>query len=319
MKRLASIDIGTNTILLLIAEIDENKLKKNRIIYKVICDEHRIARLGEGVNQTGVINNEAIKRAISILVDYKKIIAKNITKNINSEDKSKYLRVVSTSAIRDSKNKDEVIKKLSKAIEHKVEMLSGEVEAELSYLGSKETNKSSIIIDIGGGSTEFISGDDSWINYKKSLDIGAVRITEMFFSNYPPTNNEINKANSFIKSQLSNLDLSVLKGDLYAVAGTPTSLTQIKLGLNNFDNEKIHLHKMSLDNLTEIIDILKSSSTHELINNYYVHPKRADVLLAGSLILYEYLKISDFKYFYTSTKGLRYGIILDMCKNNNCR
>jgi len=322
MKTVAGIDIGTNTILLLIAQLNDDKDdgknsdKKNDTndsnyypkIHKIIADEHRIARLGEGVNQSGIISDKALNRALDILEEYNNIL------DHHHIDK---LRVVCTSAVRDAKNKNQVLASLSKKIGVTVETISGEEEAELSFLGSTINNNNQKIIDIGGGSTEFISGENNQINYKISLNIGAVRITEMFFSSYPPSKTEISKANEFITAELKKLKLNNISKTLIAVAGTPTSLSQIALSLKKFQREEIHLHKMSINELKETINILKTNNLETLINKFYIHPKRADVLLGGALILLEFIKYLSINSFITSANGLRYGLVLNILKKNN--
>lgn len=306
MNTIAGIDIGTNTILLLIAQLieDNNEVK----IHKIICDEHRIARLGEGVNQSGVISNEALNRALEILQEYKNIIKQNQVDKI---------RVVCTSAVREANNKSHVLNSISYAIGANAETISGEEEAELSFLGSTISKSNQTIIDIGGGSTEFISGKNSEISYKKSLNIGAVRITEMFFSSYPPTINEILNAKKFINTEFKKLNINKISNTLIAVAGTPTSLTQIYLSLKSFKREEIHLHKMNLAELKSTIQILETSNLETLINTYHIHPKRADVLLGGALILYEFMKYSKIDSFITSANGLRFGLVLNIMKKSN--
>lgn len=293
--KVASIDIGTNTLLLLIAEVDANGLE-------IIQDYHLIARLGENVDQTGEISDQAIERGSAILRDYKAIIDKaGITDIV----------IVGTSALRDAKNSQNVCAKFEEIIGSPVRIIKGEEEANLSFLGSKIDDSDNIVMDIGGGSTEFVSGVGSKINFRRSLDIGAVRLTERFLKGAGSQAEQIAELNLFLQNELAKLDKDQLKGEIVAVAGTPTSLAQMNLGLSDYDYNLIHKYKFSLVDLKKKIDILINTPKEELISKYYIHPNRADILLAGSLILQNFVEYMQREDFIVSCHGLRFGVVLD--------
>jgi exopolyphosphatase/guanosine-5'-triphosphate,3'-diphosphate pyrophosphatase len=300
IKKIASIDIGTNTLLMLVAEVDCDTKK----ILHVIEDHHLIARLGEGVDLNKNINENAINRAIDILRFYKMRL---------NELNVDLVEIVATSALRDAENKEYVCSVLSKEIGYDINVVSGEEEARLSYLGTMdlELSKNTLVLDIGGGSSELIYGENIDILNRKSFDIGAVRLTERFIKNYPPSFDEIETIRNYIKSMLIGFDLPSNKYELFSVAGTPTTLAQITLGLDSFVYAKIHNYKMNIYDLMDCIDVLTSNSKEDLIAKYKIHPSRADILLSGALILDEVIKFTKKDSFFVSCHGLRYGVLIN--------
>ncbi len=297
----ASIDIGTNTLLLLITEVIDGK------IIKVLADEHQIARLGEGLNKTGLISDNAVIRATRILHDYK---------NIMEEYNVKLVRASATSAMRDANNSGEVRKLFETILNSSIEIIAGIDEARISYLGTIEefSDNLDIVLDIGGGSTEIIVGKNGTITYSKSLQIGAVRITESFFPDFESKKENLESAREHIINMFGELDLVETKGNLIAVAGTPTTIAAIDLKLPQFNAHLIHNHRIGIRRLEEIVDIFVKRTSKELVEEYNVHPNRADVILGGSLILLEFLKYTGKTDLLVSCRGLRFGLILDMFK-----
>lgn len=303
-RRIASIDIGTNTLLMLVGEIDSN----NKL--HIIEDHHLIARLGEGVDLNKNINENAISRAIDILRFYKMRI---------NELQVDEVVIVGTSALRDAENKDYVCSILSKEIGYSVNIISGEEEAKLSYIGSidLDISQNTLVLDIGGGSTELIYGENDLIKTRQSFDIGAVRLTEKFITNEIATENEVQSARNYIESLLKEFQFPTNRFELFAVAGTPTTLAQMTLELQEFDYNKIHNYKMSIWDLQDCINILCSHTKEILIDKYKIHPNRADILLCGALILEEVLKFAKKDFFYVSCHGLRYGVLINSITNNS--
>jgi exopolyphosphatase/guanosine-5'-triphosphate,3'-diphosphate pyrophosphatase len=172
----------------------------------------------------------------------------------------------------------------------------------------------STVVDIGGGSTEFINGENASINYRKSLNIGAIKITENYFPKHPPTLDQIEKAENFIINNLEQLEISYLGGDLFAVAGTPTTLAAISKGLSEFDYSEIDGVRLSLEFLENIKNDFLSLTIDQIIYKYKIHPKRADVITAGTIILKSVLHFLNRDNFIVSAKGLRYGILKTMLK-----
>lgn len=297
----ASIDIGTNTLLLLIAEVIDGKIER------IIADEHQIARLGEGLNESGIISDSAIIRATRILNDYKKIIKGN---NVD------IVRATATSAMRDANNGKDIQLLFSQILGYNIEIINGKEEARISFLGSIESNSNQLelVLDIGGGSTEIIVGNKDKITFSQSLQIGAVRITEQFFPDFKSKTTNYEIAQKFIQNLLKELGTLDRTENLIAVAGTPTTIAAIDLNLPQYNAHLIHNHLINQTRLKEIVQLFKSNTSEQLVDKYNVHPNRADVILGGALILQEFVEYANKNDFIVSCKGLRYGLLLDLFK-----
>lgn len=294
ITRIASIDIGTNTILMLIADVDENRN------LKIIGDYHSIARLGEHLDQSGIISPEAEQRTIEILKYYRSEFEHyNVDK----------VFAVATSAMRKAKNSTMVKLTLEQALGNQIIIIDGETEAVISFLGSIEDDSSSAVLDIGGGSSEVIIGKKGKIEFKASLNIGAVTITENFFNENPPKKNKIDEASNVIKSTFQSINPKLFSGKVYAVAGTPTTLAMCALGLREYDRNLIHNYFLELKTIQKFREIFSSLTVDEIIERYCIHPMRADVILAGTLILENFCDYFGLKGVIVSDKGLRYGVI----------
>lgn len=287
----AGIDIGTNTLLLLILSKD---FKGN---IEIIRDEHRIARLGEGVHEHGIISQAAIQRAHDILLEYAEILS-------NYANLS--LRAVATSAMRDAGNREEVLLNFEDIIQHPIEIISGNEEALLTFLGSKEDYTSPLIIDIGGGSTECIIGTGNDCQ-TISLNIGAVRLHDLFMHKLPIEPQLLEQAILFINDAISTLNLGPFDS-IIATAGTPTTLAAMDLGITDLSSDMIHGHVLHIDDIRKMTHTLIHSTLDEILNIQGVHPQRADILPAGALILQELLQHFRAKECIVSKKGLRYGV-----------
>ncbi len=299
--RIAVIDIGTNTVLMLMAQSSTDSLPI------IIRDEHSIARLGEGVDNTKHISEEAYNRFSEIMKRYSNLIS------ISNID-----RVVAfaTSAMRDAENRQSIINRIQEEYGIGIELLSGDDEAHWSFCGAlyglktEQFRGSIATIDIGGGSTEISIGTDCVFHSGTSIDIGAVRIKERFLSSN--MEDSILKARSYIRTQLVEATTTLPKPhSLIAVAGTPTSLAAMKHQLREFDVTIVDGTTIEIDELSRLIDEMFSITVGELISRYpAISPARADILPAGSLILYEAMVQMGLEQVRVSTKGLRYGILL---------
>ncbi len=220
--------------------------------------------------------------------------------------------------MRDAKNGIDVKSKLESVIKHPILIIEGLEEAKISFLGSIERNdtKNDLVLDIGGGSTEVTLGNKSEIIKSSSMQIGAVRLTERYFSNQSDKSNNYKLAKEDIDQQLSKLGKLEFDGDMIAVAGTPTTIAAIDLGLPQYNAHLIHNHVVNKERLEEIVEIFKQNTKDELIEKYNVHPNRADVILGGAVILLEFLKYIKRNEFVVSCKGLRYGLLKELIKNN---
>ncbi len=288
--RVAALDIGTNTCLMLIGELDESGQ------FNIIRDEHAIIRLGENVDKTRKITDEAYERLSSTLTKYKSII---------DELKVTDIAACGTSALRDALDRDEILARVKNDFDINISIIEGDREAELTYLGAtfdlSAVEGVTAVIDIGGGSTEIAIGKNGKYQYGESIDIGAVRLTEQGISS--------NGIRAAFEATFSRIEIPL---QVIAVAGTPTTLAAMKIGLMEFDREKVNHCKLTLEEVKAYLDILTSQPTSTILEIYPVIPQgRVDILPAGATILYEAMKFLKVESVSVSTGGLRYGIALD--------
>lgn len=305
---IASIDIGSNTVLLLIAEY--NSQEKN---IKALANYYESPRISEGIKIGDKLSKDKIDSLVTVLSRYKQHITGFSCDRI---------LITATNAFRIISNGNEVIYEIEKLFDWKINIVSGDEEARLTFLGSIfpfQINLVSNVIDIGGGSTEFIHGNHSTINFKKSFNIGVVSLTENFFSNYPPTGKEIINAHEYSKKIFSEL-IGNYSGnfDTIAVAGTPTTLSCIKQNIRVYDESKVENFIIQLNDIELIIDELVKLSKYQVLERFgEVVRGREDVLLAGCLILVSLMKQININQVRVSTKGLRYGVVVDYLIKNS--
>lgn len=299
----ASIDIGTNSVLLLVI-----RTKGEGNHFEVLAEDARITRIGEGVSDSSFLKYEAMKRTLNVLREYKKI-ATDLGASV--------FKVVATSAVRDAINSSEFIALAKQSLNIDVEIISGDREAELVYKSAVSSAKSLdnnrvLIVDIGGGSTEFIIGRKSKIEKVRSLQCGSVRMTEECLRNDPPTPLEIDSLRKIVKKNLSEVAPSEWESEYcVGVAGTVTTVAQIMLGITHYKRNLIEGYKIEIQRLEELINKLYMLKIEERKKINGLHPDRADVILAGAVILQEIMNHFNYSFVITSTMGLRYGLLMD--------
>lgn len=315
---LTTIDIGTNTILMLIGEFDSSSGQ-----IKTLFDTLRIPRLGKGVDAHRNISDESTQKAINILNEYKKI---------SSKYSSNKIIATATSFLRDAHNKNDFINKIRVKTGIKIEVLSGEDEARWTFwggvqneLGITNCDLQICTIDIGGGSTEITSGTDipskldKNVLYRhhiqgKSLNVGSVRLNEKFLIEHPPSLENILMAEEFIKENIKRIDFEIREDTkLIGVAGTITTLAAIKLKLKEFDRNKVDGLIISFEDIINILDDMSKRTLDELYTFGNYMEGRADIIIPGTLILKNFMEKFNFGEIKISSKGLRYGIFLREC------
>ncbi len=304
---IASIDIGSNTVLLLIAEIEERT--KN---FKTILNKYEAPRLGKGLKNNGNISDESIKKLLYVLTSYKNTI---------DEYNCKIILCTATNAMRVAKNSKEIISRIKTELDINIEIITGEKEAELSFLGASTALPgvdSRMVLDIGGGSTEIIYGSNEKINYKKSFPYGAVNLTEEFIHSEIPTKVEIELLENFIRKSFSELSSIVTSSiPLIAAAGTPTSLSAANLGLRDYDESLVEGSVLTIMDLERFILEFSSLSPADILNKYgKILSGREDVILAGTIILKTVSEILTNEKIYVSGRGIRYGSVINYIRNN---
>ena len=269
------IDIGTNSCRLFIAEL-ENTSEGKKIKRELVKDVE-IVKLGEGVNKTHNLNPNAIKRTLDCLKKYKEKASSYGVENI---------RAFATSAVRDAENREIFLQEVLK-LGIKIECISGKTEATLNFLGNSLVFKDRIlVVDIGGGSTEFTLGKDKSIDFIQSINIGAVRATEKFFSDNDYSEEKLEKCKAWIRKNLEILK-TIKDRDfkLIGVAGTATTQISVRDKMEIYDSSKVHMATLTLDELKENLSLFLSKNFEERKKIVGLEEKRADVIIAGTLIL----------------------------------
>ncbi len=299
MNRFASIDIGTNTVLMVIADVtDDGKLIP-------VSDDQRTPRLGKGVDANGFISKESLHRVLNTLHEYKK--------KAESFNASKIF-ACGTSALRDALNRDEVILQIKNETGINVDIISGEQEAEYTYFGALSGFSALTgitgVLDIGGGSTELIIGNNYSVKSRWSIDVGCVRLTERYFSTLPPSQEKIIAATRYVRSTISRAIPEHGIEKLIGVAGTVTTLAAIDRELQEFSAQLINRHILTSNRIDEIYNTYIRFTLDEMKAVRQIIPGREDILLAGIAILRVYLSILGLNSITVSTRGLRYGQLL---------
>ncbi|MBU5337055.1 Ppx/GppA phosphatase family protein [Intestinibacter bartlettii] len=275
--KIGTIDIGTNSMRLLTAVYKDGKII-NRKKYV------NTTRIGQGVDNKGYISKDAIDRNIQALKEFKAIC---------DDEGCEYICCMGTSALRDSKNSSEFIELAKKEAGVDVEVITGERESNLGFLGvlegvEKDELEEILVIDIGGGSTEFIVGDKDGVKFCKSENIGALRLTEKFLKTEIVSDDQLKETIEFIENTIEDT-ISKIKNrnikKLVGIGGTVTSVSAINQKLEVYSMEKVHNSKICKKELDEILQMLKNMTLEDKKRLKGLQPKRADIITAGVVIL----------------------------------
>ena len=305
----ASIDIGTNSCRLFIAEVLKDN--KNITLKKEIYKDLEIVKLGEDVNKNKFLKEEAIERTLKCLKKYREIVDK-----YSMEEKN--IICFATSATRDANNSDYFIKKVYDETKIKINCISGDEEAYINFKGvissfDKNFKENILVFDIGGGSTEFTLGNINGIKKEISLNIGSVRITEKFFLdngiyNYCEENRI--KAKEWVKENLKELkDFKNENFTLIGVAGTTTTQVSVREKMEVYDSEKIHLSSLTSKEINDNLNLFIKNINKQEIKG--LDPKRKDVIIGGTIILKEILEYFEKDFVIVSENDNLMGAILE--------
>lgn len=285
--RVAAIDCGTNSIRLLIADIRSRPGGGTRL--HDVVRLMRVVRLGQGVDATGVLDDQALKRTFDAVDEYAALISENSVEQV---------RFVATSATRDARNRQDFVTGIIERLGVKPEVISGGEEAALSFAGAasvlgREHPAPILVVDLGGGSTEFVLGDRSGVSSSCSADIGCVRLTERHLHDNPPTEQQLSAATADVDAAIDHVLGTVPLGEaacLVGVAGSITTVTAHALRLDSYQPEAIHGAELSLDDAAGAATELLGMSTSERAALPFMHPGRVDVIGAGALIWWRILE-----------------------------
>ena len=302
MSRLAAVDVGTNSVLLLVAERASNGT------VRPVREESDITRLGRGVDRTGELSPEGMEATLGVLSRFAALAR---------EDGARALVVTATSAARDARNGAEFLARARERTGATVEILSGDEEARLSYLAvaqdfAAEGGQAGLLaIDVGGGSTEFVHGRGKQVLFRRSLDIGSVRLTERCVRTDPPAPAEQEAIREAVRTALAALPRFPREVRVVGIAGTVTSLFAIAHAVEPYDASRVHGGWLPVE---DVIRVRASLCTHPVAERRVLpgmQPKRADVLPAGALLFETALAHLGATGARVSDRGLRWGVLLD--------
>jgi exopolyphosphatase/guanosine-5'-triphosphate,3'-diphosphate pyrophosphatase len=304
VSRVAAIDCGTNSIRLLIADIAGDNFKE-------VLRTMEIVRLGQGVDQNKAFHPDAIARTLKAVELFRdQIASKGVEK----------IRFCATSATRDATNRNLFIDGVREILGVEVEVIPGEEEAELSFIGAtKELRQSDapfLVVDIGGGSTEFVFGSEK-VEFAKSVNIGCVRMSERHLNTQPPSMAQIAQA-------IIDIDIAITQAaavvpittakTLVAVAGTATTVAAAALELTDYDRHLIHLSRISSDKVHKAAASFQSMNKDQIASLGFMHPGRVDVITAGSLVLSRIMAATGAAEFVASESDILDGMAWSLIK-----
>lgn len=282
--RVSVVDIGTNSTRLLVAEVEDGRVTAE------LVRESRVTRLGQGVDATGALAEEAMGRVFAVLDDYRRLI--------DEHEAGERTVAVLTSAVRDASNGAEFTARVRDEYGLDAREIPGTEEAQLTFLGATSERDASgddgaiVVIDIGGGSTELVVGHGQDVSFFVSLQMGVVRMTERHIAHDPPQQDEL----AALRAQVAEVIRDGVPEDVrhnvtgaVAVAGTATSTAAIDLGLEPYDPERVHGHVMTPAQLDEELAMLAAMPNEQRRDVPGLHPDRAPTIVAGVCLLLEVL------------------------------
>ena len=307
-QRVAVLDIGSNSTRLLIADVAAGHLSE-------VERQSRVTRLGRGVDLAGQLSGEAIEAACAAIADYMTICRELGAGQIES---------IATSAVRDAVNGEAFVAELRERFALSARVLDGEEEARLTYYGATAEQPPvapTVVIDIGGGSTELVVGSGSEVSFHASLQAGVVRHTERHIAADPPTAPELEALAADVRSLLEKA-VAGQSGTAaqagIAVAGTPTSLASIELGLDLYDPRQVHGHTLTLPTIQRLLSQLASAPLSKRRKIVGLHPDRAPNIVAGVVILVETMRAFDLERVSVSEHDILYGTAISAASALEC-
>ncbi len=298
MSNLAGIDCGTNSTRLLVA--DDSGKTVERLM--------RITRLGQGVDATGRLADEAIARTVSVLEEYRTVLDRHGVERV---------RMTATSAARDASNRDDFFTAATAAVGVAPELLGGDEEARLSFLGATSELEPDdgpfLVADIGGGSTEFAVGAKE-PDGVLSTDIGCVRLTEKFLHSDPPAPEELSQAFDIVRGHLDDVARVIPSvADVrrfVGLAGTVTTMAAVELGLAAYDRDRIHHFVLTRAAAEDVFRTLATEARADRVHNPGLEEARADVIVGGAAILVTVMRHFDFDECLVSEADILDGLVL---------
>lgn len=295
--RLASIDIGSYSVRLSVGEIEEGNLR-------IILDKGRITALGKKVKETGLLQEDRILETLRVLKEYKEDIERLGVERV---------AVVGTEALRRAKNGEEFVKRVKEEVGFELRVIPPEEEGRLAYLGaifSLRVKGKNCVVDQGGGSTEYVFGEDLEVKDLHSFPFGIVNLTESFLRYDPPKEEEIRELSEFLEKEIKKVKRSV--DNLIGIGGTITTLAALEYGVYPYEPQKVHGKPLTYEQIKKWFEELRKIPAKERSKKYkQVEDKRAEVILAGILIFLKTLEVFEKEELTVSDWGLREGILVE--------
>lgn len=292
------VDVGTNSTRLLVADVAGGRVSP-------VERRSTVTRLGRGVDLSGHLSSEAIEDVCAAIGDYVGLIQELGAETVD---------VIATSAVRDADNGSAFVAELRERFALSARVLDGEEEARLTYLGATSEaapSEPTLVVDIGGGSTELIVGTGEEISFHDSLQLGVVRHTERHITSDPPTAGEMEALAADVRSHIeSSVDEGVKATQGIAVAGTPTSLAAVEMELEPYDPTRVHGHVLALPSIQRMLSRLASVPLAERVEIPGLHPDRAPTIVAGVVILVETMRTFELEEITVSEHDILYGTAL---------
>lgn len=297
----AGIDIGSNSIRLIIAEVENNKIKN------IIYQEKATTRLATNINKTGILAEEPFKKSIDVLAGFRKALDKyNVTK----------IKTVATSAVREARNGEDFIK-AAKNTGIEISIISGKEEGMLEYLGvcsGFDAGSHPLILDVGGGSSEIIYMQENNELHTESHKIGVVKMADMF--DFQSGSNEmIEKCRAYIKDFFKNVTIPDNIQSFIATAGTATTLAAIDMEMTEYDFNKVNGYKITKEKVIEILNKVYSTPYNKRLEIKGMDKGREDLIIPGILIILEILNKTNINIITVSDFGLREGAVVRAAGN----
>jgi exopolyphosphatase/guanosine-5'-triphosphate,3'-diphosphate pyrophosphatase len=279
MSRVAAIDLGTNSTRLLVADVEDGRIAD-------LERDMRVTRLGEGVDERGRLLPVPVARVRNVLSDYRR--------RLEALGAERTL-AIATSAVRDADNGEAFLGEVEWSYGFTTQLLSGHDEAMLMFRGvtsERALTEGTVIVDVGGGSTELVAGGPDGVHWHDSLDVGSVRLTERFLHSDPPSSAELDDAVTAVRALLAERvpdEIRTRTRSAVGVAGTITSLAALALGLDEYDRERVHGFELSANALNEQLDRLAAAPVAERRTMRPLDPDRAPVIVGGAVVAREVL------------------------------
>ena len=296
---LATIDIGTNTTLLLVARADPP--------VEVLEERAEITRLGRGIGHEGALAPEAIARTLAVLQEFAAAARRHGAR----------IAAVGTEALRRASNAAVFLGPAAEILGTEVEVIDGEREAELTFRAVVESfprvhRDDLVVVDIGGGSTEIVLASNGRMEFRTSLPLGSVRLTEAFVHHDPPTRAEQEAIAGAVDAAVAAVPFSTRDATLVGVAGTVTSLAAMSLELASYDAARVHGHRLSRADLGGELNRLAAATQAQRERIIGLDPRRADVIFAGAVILDRIAAAVRAAEVLVSDRGIRWGLLYEL-------